>query len=271
MSHQVSSHTGGGILFGGFARQVKLLSSIGSGGGDRGQRCRLVDFILENAPGHLNNRSRLFLEMLQAMNAIATACGAQAYSVFGQVIDSHECGASPQRQLRVFNVGIFRAGRSNVRLDWPCRRPAPPLSSIFDSDEVPLSTYEHYPLPKTEVARARAQEAFDDVSAKASAEYRDPRSYTCAVDTEASSQSHSLTTDASPTLTRARGSALAFWSLQHGRRLFVRNLLRLQVVDLSKVAVLLSARQMGALIGNSFNVTMLTLIIEAAILAYAEG
>ena len=74
--------------------------------------------------------------------------------------------------------------------------------------------------------------------------------------------------DESPTLTRARGMQLAFWSLQHGRRLSLQELMKLQGVNPHRVNLQgLSKNQFGAMLGNAFTVPVMKALLEAAIKA----
>ena len=70
-----------------------------------------------------------------------------------------------------------------------------------------------------------------------------------------------------PCLTRARGSALAFWSLQHARALTVSELMRLQGFDPGQLWLNVTPNQMGALLGNAFTGTVCAAVMDAALKA----
>ena len=73
-----------------------------------------------------------------------------------------------------------------------------------------------------------------------------------------------------PCLTKTRGQSHAFWSMQHGRPLTVREMCRLQGLNPDWLNVNVSSKQMGGLLGNGFACTVLARIIAAAIEA-VEG
>ena len=74
-----------------------------------------------------------------------------------------------------------------------------------------------------------------------------------------------------PTLTRARGQSLAWWSLQHGRKLTITELMRVQGVPPDSVVMNVSPQQMGGLLGNAFTKPVMDRTIDQAIAAWSSG
>ena len=70
---------------------------------------------------------------------------------------------------------------------------------------------------------------------------------------------------ACPCLTKSRGQSRAFWTLQHGRPLSIREMARLQGLDLAGMTVPVTDPQMGALLGNGFTATVIMRVMSAAI------
>ena len=79
-----------------------------------------------------------------------------------------------------------------------------------------------------------------------------------------------MTTHAN-TLARAWGSSLAWWSLQHGRKLTASELMRVQDVPPSSVVMNVSPQQMGALLGNAFTKPVIDRVIDHATAAWSSG
>ena len=104
---------------------------------------------------------------------------------------------------------------------------------------------------------------------KARAEGEDPTSYPAAIDTNSSTPA--VMTTYATTLTRARGNSLAWWSLQHGRKLSASELMRVQGVSPSSVVMNVSPQQMGALLGNAFTKPVMDRVIDQAIAAWSSG
>ena len=70
---------------------------------------------------------------------------------------------------------------------------------------------------------------------------------------------------ASPCLTKSRGQSRAFWSLQHARPFSIRELARLQGLELADMKVPVTDAQMGALLGNGFTATVIMRVMSVAI------
>ena len=73
-----------------------------------------------------------------------------------------------------------------------------------------------------------------------------------------------------PCLTRCRGQSFRLWSLQHARPLSLRELCRLQGLNLDEMVVTVGAKSMAGMLGNGFTCTVLARIVGGAIQA-AEG
>ena len=104
---------------------------------------------------------------------------------------------------------------------------------------------------------------------KAREEGEDPTPYPVVVDTNASSPD--AMTRWTPTLTHAGGRSLSWWSLQHGRRLTISELMRVQGVPPSSVVMNVSPQQMGGLLGNAFTKPVIDGVIDQATAAWSSG
>ena len=149
------------------------------------------------------------------------------------------------------------------------------LSSIFDRGANKLQSYNDYPLPrpttfKNLIACKNIQQALAMIHDIACAEGQDPTSYPVVVDTNSSTPARPMTRYTSA-LTRARGNALAWWSLQHGRKLTASELMRVQGVAPGSVVMNVSPQQMGALLGNAFTKPVMDRTIDQAIAAWSSG
>ena len=91
----------------------------------------------------------------------------------------------------------------------------------------------------------------------------DPVSVSVIVDT--SSTKPASYTDKVGCLTKSRGSGLALWSVQHGRRLNVKELMRLQGFDPTEVSVSITHNKVGALLGNAYTKTVFERVLACAI------
>lgn len=66
---------------------------------------------------------------------------------------------------------------------------------------------------------------------------------------------------------KTRGSARAFWLLQYGRAMSIRELLRCQGFVPELIRFVGTDTQMGARIGNAFTCTVLKALLESALTA----
>ncbi len=135
---------------------------------------------------------------------------------------------------------------------------------FLDACSVAFETYDTYPFPEAKIARMNLGAAIAHVTKKARAEGKDPTSYPVVVDT--CSTKPQICYNYAPCLTKARGGALGFWTLQHGRPLNVRELCRLQGLDIERLKVTVTDHQLGGLLGNGFTVTVIQRVILNALL-----
>ena len=134
--------------------------------------------------------------------------------------------------------------------------------SILDRGQK-LPTYEDYPMPRGKLSRTNIQHGIDVARDTARWEGVDPLSISVIVDT--SSTKPASYTDKVGCLTKSRGGGLALWSVQHGRRLNVKELMRLQGFDPTEVSVPITRNKFGALLGNAYTKTVFERVLECAI------
>lgn len=223
--------------------------------------------MLENVLG-LVTRHRVVLDnILVVLRGLKDSDGS-TYTVSWKVLNSRTHGSVPCNRSRVYIVAIKQYAGHFVHMAWPNPQPATGgLRAIFN-DDTTLSTYLRYPFPSSATASRNIRVALSRVLRMAKHEGKDPTKYPVVVDTGGSSMNMGI--DYAPCLTKARGGALAFWSLQHGRALTIAELCRLQGLEASDMCIPVTARQMGALLGNGFTRTTVSRILAAAISA-AEG
>ena len=116
--------------------------------------------------------------------------------------------------------------------------------------------------------RENLKEAVRRVKAVARKESREPNEYCVVADLGGSKVL--MGWHHAPCLTKTRGEALAFWTMQHNRPLSVRELARLQGLNIDTMNITVSCNQMGGLLGNGFTCTVIARVCAAAIQAY-EG
>ena len=58
---------------------------------------------------------------------------------------------------------------------------------------------------------------------------------------------------------------MALWSVQHGRKVSVQELMRLQGFDSGSINVCIGCNKMGALLGNAYTKTVFERVLECAI------
>ena len=115
---------------------------------------------------------------------------------------------------------------------WPGEIPCADLHSIFDdADKVP--NYDNYPYDAVRV-RGRVmtrnlKTAVAKVIDEGARNGQEPTEYCVVADLGGSKVN--LGWGVSPCLTKSREASLAFWSMQHGRHLTVRELCRLQGIE----------------------------------------
>ena len=109
------------------------------------------------------------------------------------------------------------------------------------------------------------QQAMQQVLDRAAANGKRPASYTPIVGVGGSRVN--IGWNACPTITRSRGGSRDYWSLAHGCRLSVTELLRLQGLP-TTVHQCVGETTMGHLIGNSFTLPVYEKVLLAALHAY---
>ena len=251
--HGLEDEAGRGIIIVGILRYVKK------------HMPQLV--LLENVEGLVSRHRSVLDNVLTVLRGMEDTNG-NTYSVSWRVLDSHTHGNVPCRRLRVYIVAIKNCGVRHVRMSWPGPVPKPGLAKICDGD-AKLSTYVNYPTPPSATASRNIRAALDKVRKVAEQESKQPTEYPIIVDTAGSQLN--MGWNVAPCLTKARGGALAFWSLQHGRPLTISELCRLQGLSSSDMHIPISANQMGGLLGNGFTCTVVTRVIAAAIDAAANS
>ena len=76
----------------------------------------------------------------------------------------------------------------------------------------------------------------------------------------------------SPCMTRTRGKALAYFSLQHGRPLNAYELCQLQGLDMYRMnTTQITDHKLGGLLGNGFTCSMIQRIVNQALMAVMEA
>ena len=144
--------------------------------------------------------------------------------------------------------------------------PCPALSTILDDTEK-LIDYRNYPFSKisSRTKRDNLKEAVRRVTAVARQESREPTELCVVADLAGSKVG--MGWHHTPCLTKSHGLARAFWTIQHNRRLSVRELARIQGLDIDRMNVSVSCNQMGGLLGNGFTCTVMARVCAAAIQA----
>ena len=210
--------------------------------------------ILENVKGLMTRHAQTFHELLELCASIKESSGHQAYSVFHKLLDSQFYGV-PQHRERVYIVLIRRMGRDPVfRWPEPSESP-PPVSSFMDSSRRRLKSLADFPLKDLAGPRRdRMQQAMQQVLDRAAANGKRPASYTPIVDVGGSRVN--IGWNACPTITRSRGGSRDYWSLAHGCRLSVTELLRLQGLP-TTVHQCVGETTVGHLIGKLFHLARL--------------
>ena len=155
-----------------------------------------------------------------------------------RLLDIHRYSGIPQRQRRVFLLGLkkgdvwpARGGPAHFPVVWPRPIPCRELSSILDPVSI-VADYNMNSLVETSKRRNLAR-ALDIVKKKANRERRHPSRYCVVADLESGQLYDGL--EVAPCLKRQCGHLL--WSLQHGRVLNLRELCRLQGLDIHEMIV----------------------------------
>ena len=222
--------------------------------------------IFENVAGLYTRHRKVLDQLLALLKEIREInTGERAYDVFHTVLDSKDHGV-PQHRERLYIVLVRRLGRSSGVLRWPQAVPTPRVETCLDSGRRRLKSLGDFPLHLTSgVCRKNLLEALEKVRQKAVASGTTPMSYTPIVDTGGSRLNMNFSY--SPTITRSRGGSRSFWSLAHGARLSVTELLRLQGLPVD-VDMCVSDTSMGRMCGNAFTGPVYAKILVAALQSF---
>ena len=290
--HFLENATPCDLFVGGFPCQP--FSIMGSGAGMHDAKLRgivvvwILKYVKKNLPPIviLENVKGLVSRHRKVLDNVVGALERMGYVVSWRLLDSQTHGAVPQSRPRVYIVGIRRSatgglgsatgglgsatgGLEPVAVVWPCEVPCPALSMILDDTEK-LIDYNNYPFSQisSRTRRENLQEAVRRVKAVARKESREPTERCVVADLGGSKVQ--MGWHHAPCLTKTRGGALAFWTIQHNRPLSVRELARLQGLDIDRMNITVSCNQMGGLLGNGFTCTVMARVCAAAIQA-VEG
>ena len=234
------------------------------------QACLPRVVILENVKGLVEQHPKTFNDIVERLRAMVDPqTGQKAYKVFAKLLNSSDFRI-PQRRERVYIVAIKTCGRSqdSIVMRWPAPLTPAPLSTILDGDNVAVTDYSRYPMPKTKTGKNRVMEMLELLRHWGSERGTRPEMYPCVVDIGSSNLNYGV--DIVPTLTKSRAAARGFWSMQHARPLRITEMLRAQGFDPQSLNINVSEAQMGAMVGNGFSVPVWRGVFEAAVMA-AEG
>ena len=290
------------ILMAGFPCQPFSRQGLGEGLHDRQGRGVIIFAILRYVRKHkprivlLENVLGLLFRHRSVLDFIVAELERQGYMVSYRVRDSKTHGAVPGSRPRVYVVAINQnpgpedplprpatggpspatggpspATGGPSRMVWPQAVDCPSLDSIFDADPK-LSSYANYSRallsPKAMTMRRNLSKALAKVAIYARTRGLDPTKVPAVADLGGSKVQVSVGT--APCLTRTRGQSFRLWSLQHARPVSLRELCRLQGLNLDEMVVKVGAKSMAAMLGNGFTCTVLARIVGGAIQA-AEG
>ena len=280
------------VLLAGFPCQPFSIQGKGEGLEAPASRGIVVTWILRYVKLHspriviLENVEGLVFRHRAVLNKVVSVLEQIGYIVSWRLLDTRSHGGIPCRRKRVYIVGIMRPATGGTpaigampatggipatgggRIVWPQHVQCIDLSTIFE-DTPKVSDYSNYaypPLCTTKAANLR--EAVRLVRAKAVRENVDPATYSVVVDLAGSKVQVGY--GCAPCLTKARGAADAFFSLQHGRFLSLRELCRLQGLNVDLMKLNISRAQIGGMLGNGFTCTIIARVVAAAIEA-AKG
>ena len=211
------------------------------------RRARPRIIVLENVIGMLAwGRDTLRL--------IITAFRQHGYCVELEKLSADRHGGLPQHRRRLYIVAILEPSSP---LEWPSAVPMQSLPTLL-SDEI--GSPGSLPTAAKAASKLRAVESQLRLHGATSSE----RLYMVA---NCHSQLGKLFFCRTPCLTAARGAQGGFWLLGKHRMMVVEELLRLQGFNPSqtRVAETVSARQAGALIGNSFALPVIGRVLVSAL------
>jgi hypothetical protein len=192
-------------------------------------------------------------------------------------LDSLRCGGVPQQRRRVYIAACMGEGPD---VEWPEPIPAPLLSTVLDRDFCPPGSAPQGKrcAEKVRVAEERlhalsltASEMQEAVESMWISSGHLPSNLPVGIDmlaqvvVNAGSIAGSVFIGRTPCLTAARAAHGGFWLCAQRRWMTVAELLRLQAVDpgSSRIGHVLTRRQAGDLIGNSFTVSVVARVLAA--------
>lgn len=203
-------------------------------------------FILENVQGlESSNEGGCFDEVLRALWSLAD------YNIYWELLNTKYYGI-PQNRPRYYFIGVLREVDQGT-FRFPARVPMPALELFLDSRHGRPSWADLPPLT-SKIARQnvltllRAAQDLDS----------DPFSEPWCMDCDSSSGRSSAMLNCSPCLTRSRASG--HWISNRGRRLSMKEMMRLQGVD-DSLQVVVSEAQFRRLLGNSMSINVLERIM----------
>ena len=271
------------LLLAGFPCQPFSIAGRGDGLDAPASRGVVIVGILRYIKKHmpmivlLENVAGLVRRHRDVLNKVVETLEEWGYIVSWRLLDTRTHGALPQRRERVYIVGIKGPATCGTpatgaipatdggRIVWPQPVQRISLGDIFEGTPK-LYDYNNYKYPA--LCRNRAinlRQAVGRVSAKALQEGADPASYSVVADL--GGQKVQVGYDICHCLTSKRVAENAFFSLQHGRFLTLREYGRLQGVNVDRMKINVSRAQIGAMLGNGFTSTVVARVIAAAIQA----
>ena len=180
-------------------------------------------------------------------------------------------GGVPHSRPRVYIVGIKRMGRNQVNFQWPSPVTPCTLDSLLDSGRAPVASYDCYPMAETNTVARNLACALAKIRAYAAKKGGAPEQYAAIVDVGGSNCNVGI--GRCPCITKTRARSFAFYSLQHGSPLTLREMLKLQgftADEISHMNMVGRPSQVGGLVGNAFTKTVLAAVLRQAIVA-SEG
>ena len=241
------------VLLGGFPCQPFSIQGSGAGTKDTKGRGVIVDGILNYVKKRrpriviLENVLGLVYRHRSTLDNVVATLTTYGYAASWSILDMYVHGGVPCRRARVYIVGLLApaTGGSSCSpsMQWPEPIPCAPLSTIFD-DDVKLINYSTYPIQKVNGnMRKNLEHSLEKVIAVGKMQSKDPTEY-CVV-ADLGGNRLNMGWGLAPCLTKTRGQAHAFWSMQHGRPLTVREMCRLQGLNPDWLNVNVTSRQMG--------------------------
>ena len=203
-------------------------------------------FILENVQGlESSNAGECFDEVLRALWSLMD------YNIYWELLNTKHHGI-PQNRARYYFIGILREVDRGT-FCFPARVTMPALELFLDSRHGRPSWADLPPLTSS-VARQNVLtllHAAQDVDS-------DPFSEAWCIDCDSSSGRSSAMLNCSPCITRSR--AAGHWISNRGRRLSMKEVMRLQGVD-DSLQVVVSEIHFRRLLGNSMSINVLERIM----------